>query len=183
MLKINVGLSRKLTQDFNSRGFSIDIDGELPSEVLTDERLLRSTTDRLFQLANLMLDEQIERATTRQEEQLQKPTNGRDHSHAPDGNGRTQRGVSDNRPQPSNRNGSGQCRDDQPNNANSNGDRLLTQAQNRAIQNMTRKLGQNADLFARDEFGVNCVAELTVKEASQVIDLLKESLDNKAVSR
>ena len=30
MLRINVGLSRKLSQDYNSRGFSLNIDGEFP---------------------------------------------------------------------------------------------------------------------------------------------------------
>ncbi len=33
MLRVNVGLSRKLSKDFNSNGYSVNIDGEVTATV------------------------------------------------------------------------------------------------------------------------------------------------------
>jgi len=176
MLKINVGLSRKVTQDYNSRGYSLNIEGELPSEVLHDQEALTRSTHRLFQLANLLLDQQVDQAKQSNGQPGNRPE--KEHLYPREGNGNPAH------------NGNGRnfipkspTNENNHNNGHGQGERKLTQAQGRAIQNMTRKLNLKADQWARDEFGVNTVNELTVKQASEAIDIFKRSLDAEGVSR
>lgn len=176
MLKINIGLSRKVSADYNSRGFSVNIEGELPSELLHDEEGLRSTCDRLYDLANSVLEEQVQKSTepsarqpARTTERFEGRSNGRSHERT-NGNG----------------NGRSYGRDAQERSSRNpdRNERLLTQAQGRAIQNMARKVGADPHQWARDEFGVNQVEDLTLKQASEAIDSLKRQIDGpKEVAR
>ena len=171
MLKINVGMSRKVTEDYNSRGFSLNIEGELPSDVLSDQKTLTESTNRLFALANLMLDEQVRKATTSSPD-IHTERAGRDgNGNNGNGNGRTYARSSNEGT--GGRNGN----NGHSGNAPQNGERLLTQAQFRAITTMSRKLNQDADELAHGEFGVDKLADLTVKQASKTIDYLKQGID------
>jgi len=174
MLKINVGLSRKLSQDFNSHGFTLNIEGELPSDVLHDEKVLSQSTSRLFQLANLMLDEQVRKASTAQPEVTKTAAPATDRNKPQHTNRFRQNGnVATN-----GHNGNGQAHTNGNNGRSTDTQtRLLTQAQARAITNMARKLNEDADQWARDEFGVNEVKELDLKQASEAIDLLRQRIE------
>lgn len=60
MLKVNVGLSRKLSRDFNSQGFSVNIEGE----VLTDLNDAEATVVRIqqfYDVAEEALSLQVQR--------------------------------------------------------------------------------------------------------------------------
>jgi uncharacterized protein YbjT (DUF2867 family) len=61
MLRVNVGLSRKLSKDYNSNGFSVNIDGEVTAATNDAEAVMEQVKE-LFDLAEEALDLQIERA-------------------------------------------------------------------------------------------------------------------------
>jgi hypothetical protein len=61
MLKVNVGLSRKLSKDYNSEGFSINIEGEVAAPVNDAEAVVEQVKE-LYDLAEEALSQQIERA-------------------------------------------------------------------------------------------------------------------------
>lgn len=60
MLKANVGLSRKLTKDFNSSGFSLNLESEIAASVTDPEAVIEQVKE-LFDLAEEALRQQIER--------------------------------------------------------------------------------------------------------------------------
>lgn len=106
MLKVNVGLSRKLSRDYNSTGFSLNLEGELGVGPDDPEALVEKIKE-FYDLAEEALNQQIERhegesaiasrdespapqtspgrnriaaATTRQPEPTPQPT-GNGHGH------------------------------------------------------------------------------------------------------
>jgi hypothetical protein len=60
MLTVNVGLSRKLTHDYNSHGFSINLQGEIPVD-RNDAEAVVDSIQELFDLTEEALQRQIER--------------------------------------------------------------------------------------------------------------------------
>ena len=60
MLKVNVGLSRKLSHDFNSTGFSLNLEGEL-CVGLDDPVAMIERVKEFYDLAEEALNQQIER--------------------------------------------------------------------------------------------------------------------------
>lgn len=60
MLRVNVGLSRKLSRDYNSSGFSVNLDGEITAPVSDPEAVIEQAKE-LFDLAEEALDLQVER--------------------------------------------------------------------------------------------------------------------------
>lgn len=60
MLKVNVGLSRKLSRDYNSTGFSVNIEGEICAPV-DDPELVVEKVKELYDLAEESLAQQIDR--------------------------------------------------------------------------------------------------------------------------
>ena len=60
MLKVNVGLSRKLSRDFNSTGFSLNLEGEL-CVGLDDPVAVIERVKEFYDLAEEALNQQIER--------------------------------------------------------------------------------------------------------------------------
>lgn len=157
-LKLSIGQSRKVSQDYNSRGYSINLDVELPADAAGDPATITTTAEQLYDLCDQLLERQIagasnerpaQNGTGRRTYSRRKPT---DHSN---GNGRTNR---------SKRSGS------QP--------RRLTNAQERAIHTMAGRLDQDADEWATHEFAVDGVTNLNVRQASQMIDALKSELEH-----
>lgn len=67
-------------------------------------------------------------------------------------------------------------------NGRSNGERGLTQAQGRAITNMARKLGISLDDWLEDNYAVQRIDRLTLKQASEAIDQLKRELTAQEVA-
>jgi hypothetical protein len=92
MLRVNVGLSRKLSKDYNSTGFSINLDGEVTASTSDAEAVVEQVKE-LFDLAEEALDQQIERAQSetaiagRDEERPTAPTNGVNGRSKPVSNG------------------------------------------------------------------------------------------------
>ncbi len=60
MLRVNVGLSRKLTHDYNSTGYAINVEGEL-SGAIDDPHALLEKIREYYDLADEALRDQIER--------------------------------------------------------------------------------------------------------------------------
>jgi hypothetical protein len=60
MLTVNVGLSRKLSRDFNSSGYSVNVEGEVCVPLDEPERVLDKVRE-LYDLADGALREQIDR--------------------------------------------------------------------------------------------------------------------------
>ncbi len=61
MLRVNVGLSRKLSKDYNSTGYSVNLDGEVTAAISDPEAVIEQVKE-LFDLAEEALSQQIERA-------------------------------------------------------------------------------------------------------------------------
>jgi hypothetical protein len=60
MLKVNVGLSRKLSRDYNSTGFSLNLEGEICVS-LDDPETLVEKVKEFYDLAEEALNQQIDR--------------------------------------------------------------------------------------------------------------------------
>lgn len=61
MLKVNVGLSRKLSKDFNSTGFTLNLEGEVAA-ALDDPEAVIERIKEFYDLAEEAIDLQIERS-------------------------------------------------------------------------------------------------------------------------
>lgn len=88
MLKANVGLSRKITRDFNSTGYSVNLDGEILAST-DDAEAVTEKIKELFSLAQEALAQEIDRdqgedAIGRRDEERPQPP-------APTGNGNAHR--------------------------------------------------------------------------------------------
>lgn len=108
MLKINVGLGKKLTRDYNSTGYSVNLEGEITAPVSDPEAVIEQVKE-VFDLAEAALDAQIERSqgtppAAVHDEESRAASNSGNSRQAPADNGQ--------RPTPSNGNGNG--RKDEP---------------------------------------------------------------------
>lgn len=116
MLRANVGLSRKISRDYNSTGYSVNLDGEIPFPVDDPDAILEKVKE-LFNLAEEALNREIDRdqsemAMGRRDEELKtgppnaqnRPTSPQPQSQsAPPANGTT--GQANGSPQNGTRNG------------------------------------------------------------------------------
>ena len=137
-LTIDVGLSRKASENFQSTGMSINITAELDQSLLARPDHLQEEIDHLYDQARDALD--------RQSDRLQAQTDKPDSPIAPGGNGHA--------------------------NNNSQAVVPMTQAQNRAITAITRRLGIDAANECRNAFNWD-LAKLSIRQASEFIDHLK----------
>jgi len=90
MLKVNVGLSKKLSKDFNSNGYSINVEGEV-SSVLSDPEAVIEEVKQLYDFAEEALALQIDRSrgTAAIASRDEQPTNGNGQRTNGNGNHRT----------------------------------------------------------------------------------------------
>ncbi|MEM9109130.1 MAG: hypothetical protein AAGC72_03830 [Planctomycetota bacterium] len=148
-ISLCIGLSRKVSKDYNSRGYSVNLDVELPADAINDQQSIADSADQLFALCDQLLDRQIAgQQSERVEQQQGRSTNG----YPRRGGGR-------------------------PSTANGNG-RSMTNAQTRAIESMTRKLGEDPNEWARHEFGQE-FNQLNIRQASEMIDSLKQAIESR----
>jgi hypothetical protein len=114
MLRANVGLSRKLSQNYNSTGYSINLDGEITAPVSDPEGVIEQVKE-LFDLAEETLAQQIDRsqsdaaiATHDEQPRPQTPVN-RNGSRLNGSNGNGSNGTAEakNTAPPQNGNGNG----------------------------------------------------------------------------
>jgi hypothetical protein len=164
-VKLNIGLSRKVGEaSFGSRGASINLEVELDNGVLNDPGQLRDRVQDLYLLARQSVDEELQRPA---EAGPSEPshTNGNGHgriSHAANGNGHK----------------NGQANGHSPNNGHSNGHGRIevaraTQSQIRAIFAISKRQGLDPHTVINDRYRVHKMEELTIREASALIDDLK----------
>lgn len=145
-LKLNVGASQKVAdQNYGSRGASVNLEIELDSSLVTDAAKLQERIRQLFGLVRTSLAEELN-------------GNGNALSNG-NGNGNGQA-------QPTDGNGHGASR--------SGGQRQATQSQVKAIHSIARNRRIDIAQFLSTRFHVSRPDDLSIKEASQVIDDLKD---------
>ena len=156
MLKLNAGLSRKIGQpDYGSRGAMVNVEIELPADVLRDPEKLRRQVRGCFETLRAAVDEELG---------VTPGTNGGDTEEArwrptsdvqPNGNGHARNGD-----------GGGYA-------ANGRGGLPCTEKQVRALHAFSRRAG--VDLAAElRRLGVTTAEELSRRQASEAIDRFKE---------
>jgi len=122
---INVGLSRKTSENYNSSGVSINLTAELDQSLLARPDELQGAVSELYEQAELALDHQANGGA--QDQPRQRITHTR--SNGSNGNG-------------------------QSNGRNNNG-RGMTGSQSKAIRAIAKQLGIDAVDEARHEFGID----------------------------
>ena len=172
MLKVNVGLSRKVSRDYNSTGFSLNLEGEL-CVTLDDPEAMIEKIKEFYDLAEEALNQQIERyegesAIASRDEQPSArsngPSNGVAHNEQSsnatsnqNGNGHT------------NHNGNGQA---------SNAD-VATSKQIQFLLNLGKRQGLTLSQLESRIEGILSkkvgVYDLTKREAGEVIDALNQN--------
>lgn len=192
-VKLNIGLSRKVGEaSFGSRGASINLEVELDNGVLNDPGQLRDRVQDLYVLARQSVDEELQRPA---EPGLSEPsqTNGNGHgriSHAANGNGhknghangQATNGQATNGQATNGRVTNGRVTNGRvtnghsPTNGNGHG-RIevarATQSQIRAIFAITKRQGLDPHTVISERFRVHRMEDLTIREASAIIDDLK----------
>ena len=144
---INVGLSRKTSENYNSQGVSINLTAELDQSLLARPDELQGAVSELYEQAESALDRQA--AGVAQEPARQRITHT--NHNGSNGNGQTNGRAS---------------------NGRSSG-RGMTQSQHKAIQAIAGQLGIDPIDEARHEFGVD-LEQASISEASKIIDHLKQ---------
>jgi hypothetical protein len=153
-LKLNVGLSRKVGEpNYGSRGASVNLEMELDSALISEPGKLQDRIRQLFGVVRTSLAEELNGGSCHL-----KSGNEAGNGHQPS--------DSENHPQTAQRAPSG------PRNG---GQRLATPSQAKALYAITK--AQRIDLIEllRSRFRVSRADDLTIKEASQLIDELKRS--------
>ncbi len=155
MLKLNVGLSRKVGEpNYGSRGASVYLELEVESALAGDPDALRERVRRLFGLARASVDEELNpdgRAAN---------ANGQDaHDQDAHDQDAAQQAAG------------GENGDD----GQRAGGRPATASQIRAIHAIAKQYGFDLQPELINRFGVPQPEDLLVSEASELIDLLKAS--------
>jgi hypothetical protein len=155
MLKLNAGFSRKVGEpDFGSRGASVNVELELDSNSIRDSEAFCAQIRNLFDLARQSVDEEL--AVDRPH-----PADARTRRSTGPGNGSRENSSAENRSR-----------------ANGNSVRHATSSQLRAIRAICERLNRDPEQFANQRFRVNRIEELTLQEASSLIDELKSTAGN-----
>ena len=151
MIKINAGFSRKVGEpNYGSRGASVNVELEVESNLISDPDALGSRIRGLFDIARQSVESELGSATP--------------NGSAP-GNGHTQNGCT--------HAAANVCRaETTPANGNKPV-RGATASQIRAIRSLCDRHGFHANRLANERFRVNAVEDLTLQQASALIDELK----------
>jgi hypothetical protein len=145
-LRLNVGASRKVTDNhYGSRGASVNLELELDGSPITEPVKLQEKIRQLFGLVRTSLAEEL---------------NGSNRHSAPSPAALHQPNATEN--------GSGRSPSRRP-----SGPRPATPSQVKAIHAIARSQPIELAEFLQDRFQVRRPDELSLKEASQIIDELK----------
>ncbi|MCI0462769.1 MAG: hypothetical protein L0Z62_37960 [Gemmataceae bacterium] len=173
MLKANVGLSRKITRDFNSTGYSVNLEGEVAAGPGDAEGVLAKIQE-LFHLAEEALNVEIDRdqgeqAIGRRDEEPPSATAGRDGQS-----------PSTKRP-PSQREAPAEGK------PRSGSEETATNKQVQYLLNVGKRVGLTGpqlDERIAQVIGRRCgVYDLTKREAGAVLDQLTKGGDGQAAGR
>jgi hypothetical protein len=150
-LKLNIGLNRKVGEaNYGSRGASVNLEIELDSQLVGDTAKLQEKIRQSFGMVRASRDEEL---------------NGNGNGHAtPNHN------ASDARPRSNNGNGTNRT-----NGSGSNNPRPATQSQVKAIIAIARRHRIDLAAFLQERFHITRPEDLSIQDASTVIDTLKES--------
>ena len=171
-VKLNIGLSRKVGEaNYGSRGASINLEVELDNGVLSDPGQLRDRVHDLYVLARESVDEELQRPAD---------ASPGEFSHANgNGQGRTN-GVANGNGHSNGHASNGHSNNSNSNNSNSsNGQNgrvevaRATQSQIRAIFAISKRQGLDPHTLISERFRVHKMEDLTIREASSLIDDLK----------
>ncbi len=158
-LTINVGLSRKTSENYNSQGVSINLTAELDQSLLVRPDELQGAVSELYEQAEEALDRQAGDAAATQ------GTNGKGRGGR---NGYSDRNGHTNSRSPRTANGRGSRFGDR-NGSRSGG---MTESQRRAIHAIADRAGVDPVEEAQHEFGVD-LERASIGDASKLIDHLK----------
>jgi hypothetical protein len=149
-LRVNVGLSRKVGEaNYGSRGASVNVEMELDAAMIGEPARLQEQIRKMFATVRTSLAEEL-------------IGNG----HAP---------AKATRPEPPRTNGEKPPASSNGQPAQGNGSvRMATTAQVRAIRGISRQVGMDLACL-RQQFGVGRPEDLTLKQASALIDELKSA--------
>ncbi|MEZ6232896.1 MAG: hypothetical protein R3B68_01790 [Phycisphaerales bacterium] len=157
-LTVNVGLSRKASQNYASRGVSLNLTAEMDQALLAHPARLQQEIAGLYR--------HVEEALARQESGEEAPQRGTSRQRADTSRARAN-GHSNGHNGHSNGHG---------HNGNGHGEPDVappaTASQIRALRSMCRKLEIDLDEAADEELGVPA-ADLDIRQASRLIDALK----------
>lgn len=162
-ITLNVGLSRKTSENYNSAGLSINITAELDQSLLARPHELQGAIHELYEQAEIALEQQSNAPS---------PTSVASESD----------GQSNGQYRPTRRDDQvSHGRSPAPHRSTSNPDRpgtnsripgAMTQSQRRAIEAIGKRLDLDVHAEASHEFG-SPLEHMTVREASKMIDHLK----------
>jgi hypothetical protein len=146
MLKLNVGLSRKVGEaSYGSRGASVSLELEVESGLAADADALRDRVRQLFRMARVSVDEEL------------------------NGNGT---------------NGNGQANQhDNGNGSRRTNSRQATASQVRAIHAIANRNRLNLASELQSRFSVDRPDDLSISEASELIDGLKSQTNGNGARR
>ena len=157
MLKLNAGLSRKVGQpDYGSRGAMVNVEIELPADVLKDPDRLRKQVRGCFETLRAAVDQELgvtpgTHGGDDPQEERWRPTGDVRRDDAANGHAR---------------NGDGYT-------ANGRGGLPCTEKQVRALHAFSRRAGVELAAELR-RLGVTTAEELSRRQASEAIDRFKE---------
>ena len=168
-LTVNVGISRKASANYQSAGLSINLTAELDQSLLADPPRLQSEIDRIYRQAEEALDRKAGGVTTAApatephaaiSSAMDRPAER--HGVAANGSG--------------NGNGHSNGHGGHATNGSAYGGmiRPATESQVRALRAIAKRNRLDVDREAHEEFGVEGADQLDVKQASALIDLLKD---------
>ena len=163
MLKANVGLSRKVSENYNSNGFSLNLEGEIHAS-LNDPESVIERINELFNVAEEALNQQIDR------HQSDSAIASRDADHQPSNNGHSNgRQVAESNGPSAGRNGH------QNGNSSANGE-PATNKQIQFLQTLSKRqklFGPKLEAYIEESIGRRCTPyDLTKKEAGILIEAL-----------
>jgi hypothetical protein len=148
-LKLNVGLNKKIGEaNYGSRGASVNVELELDSGLVTEPGKLQERIRQLFGVVRASLAEELKGHSNGQARSSDRPPVNQPQTN---GNGTGQRSDNGQKTQP----------------------RPATQSQVRAIGAIAKRLQLDLDDLLRTRYQVRRTQDLSIKEASQLIDELK----------
>lgn len=160
MLRANVGVSKKMSRDYNSRGFTLNLEGEIHA-TLDDPEAVIERIKELYSVAEEALDRQVSEADEIDnfarrdaEDQRPRPSNGH-----PNGYGEAS---------PPSRNGHREAKPGDPEPATNKQVQFLT-----TLAKRQKLSGAKLEGFIEEVIGHPCSPyDLSKKEAGQVIEAL-----------
>jgi hypothetical protein len=151
MLKLNVGLSKKIgLPDYGSRGAAVSLELDLESSLVGDPVKLKERIRQLFAMAKVSVDEELA---------AQSPAGNETKGGNSSGNGKS----------PCNGHANGDRRD---------GTRRATASQIRALVAIAERRKLDLEGLLAERFHTREAAELSIVEASSLIDELKGTASN-----